>query len=141
MFKFTITNRKGQARTGVFKTPHGLIETPVFMPVGTYGAVKTLSPEDLEKIGTQIILGNTYHLYLRPGDELIKNLGGLQSFVNWSKPILTDSGGFQVYSIGKREKITEEGIEFRSDIDGAKHLFTPEKSIQIQQSLGRKRWG
>src|SRR3989338_10291554 len=131
MFKFTITNRKGQARTGVFKTPHGLIETPVFMPVGTYGAVKTLSPEDLEKIGTQIILGNTYHLYLRPGDELIKNLGGLQSFVNWSKPILTDSGGFQVYSIGKREKITEEGIEFRSDIDGAKHLFTPEKSIQI----------
>lgn len=133
---FEIKSQKGQARTGVLKTPHGDIETPVFMPVGTYGAVKTLAPWEVEALGSQIILGNTYHLYLRPGDLEIAKLGGLHKFINWPHPILTDSGGFQVYSIGDRQKISEEGIIFRSHIDGSEHKFTPEKSMQIQKNLG-----
>lgn len=136
MFEFTIKSKVKSARTGVFITPHGEIETPVFMPVGTYGAVKTLAPWEVEALGSQIILGNTYHLYLRPGDLEIAKLGGLHQFINWPHPILTDSGGFQVYSIGDRQKINEEGIIFRSHIDGSEHKFTPEKSMQIQKNLG-----
>ena len=136
MFEFTIKSKLKSARTGTFITPHGAIKTPVFMPVGTYGAVKTLAPWEVEALGSQIILGNTYHLYLRPGDEEIAKLGGLHKFINWPHPILTDSGGFQVYSIGDRQKINEEGIIFRSHIDGSEHKFTPEKSMQIQQNLG-----
>lgn len=126
----------GNARVGIIKTPHGEIETPVFMPVGTQATVKMMTKEELETIGTQIILGNTYHLYLRPGDNLIAKLGGLHSFMNWNKPILTDSGGFQVFSLGAIRKIIEEGVHFRSHIDGSKHFISPEKSIEIQNNLG-----
>ena len=126
----------GNARAGIIKTPHGEIETPVFMPVGTQATVKMMTKEELETIGTQIILGNTYHLYLRPGDNLIAKLGGLHSFMNWNKPILTDSGGFQVFSLGAIRKIIEEGVHFRSHIDGSKHFISPEKSIEIQNNLG-----
>ena len=125
----------GNARAGIIKTPHGEIETPVFMPVGTQATVKMMTKEELETIGTQIILGNTYHLYLRPGDNLIAKLGGLHSFMNWNKPILTDSGGFQVFSLGAIRKIIEEGVHFRSHIDGSKHFISPEKSIEIQNNL------
>lgn len=160
---------KSHARIGKLKTPHGKITTPVFMPVGTLGAVKTLTPEELETIGAEIILGNTYHLYLRPGEKLIKKIGGLHQFTRWDGPILTDSGGFQVFSLGARlssrdrlgdrgdlidnkllcpsgarndnsksnlVKIKENGVEFRSHLDGSKHLFTPEKVIDIQRDLG-----
>ena len=126
----------GNARAGIIKTPHGDIETPVFMPVGTQATVKMMTKEELDSIGTQIILGNTYHLYLRPGDDLIAELGGLHSFMNWNKPILTDSGGFQVFSLGAIRKIIEEGVHFRSHIDGSKHFISPEKSIEIQNNLG-----
>ena len=124
------------ARAGIIHTPHGDIETPIFMPVGTRATVKTMTPEELEEIEAQIILANTYHLYLRPGDDLVKKAGGLHKFMNWDKPILTDSGGFQVFSLGDMRKITEEGVEFRSHIDGSKHFISPEKSIVIQQNLG-----
>lgn len=124
------------ARAGIIHTPHGDIETPIFMPVGTRATVKTMTPEELEEIEAQIILANTYHLYLRPGDDLVKKAGGLHKFMNWDKPILTDSGGFQVFSLGDMRKITEEGVEFRSHIDGSKHFISPEKSIGIQQNLG-----
>ncbi|WP_066502742.1 tRNA guanosine(34) transglycosylase Tgt [Abyssisolibacter fermentans] len=125
-----------KARLGKLHTPHGVIETPIFMPVGTKATVKTMTPEELEKIGAQIILGNTYHLYLRPGHKLVEEAGGLHKFMNWKKPILTDSGGFQVFSLGDLRKITEEGVEFRSHIDGSKHFISPEISIEIQNSLG-----
>lgn len=125
-----------EARVGVIHTPHGDIETPIFMPVGTKATVKTMTPEDLEELGAQIILGNTYHLYLKPGDYLIKKAGGLHKFMNWNKPILTDSGGFQVFSLGDINKIQEEGVEFKSHYDGRKHFISPEKSIEIQQNLG-----
>lgn len=124
------------ARAGIIHTPHGDIETPIFMPVGTRATVKTMTPEELEEIEAQIILANTYHLYLRPGDDLVKKAGGLHKFMNWDKPILTDSGGFQVFSLGDMRKISEEGVEFRSHIDGSKHFISPEKSIGIQQNLG-----
>ncbi|WP_352419905.1 tRNA guanosine(34) transglycosylase Tgt [Proteiniborus sp.] len=124
------------ARLGKIYTPHGVIETPIFMPVGTRATVKTMTPEELKDLGAQIILGNTYHLYLRPGHKLIEEAGGLHKFMNWDKPILTDSGGFQVFSLGELRKITEEGVEFRSHIDGSKHFISPEKSIEIQNSLG-----
>lgn len=124
------------ARLGKLYTPHGVIETPIFMPVGTKATVKTMTPEEVEKLGAQIILANTYHLYLKPGHKLVEEAGGLHKFMNWNKPILTDSGGFQVFSLGKLRKITEEGVEFRSHIDGSKHMLTPEKSIEIQNSLG-----
>ena len=124
------------ARAGILHTPHGDIETPIFMPVGTLATVKTMEPKDLKEIGAQIILSNTYHLYLRPGHELVKKAGGLHSFMNWDRPILTDSGGFQVFSLGDLRKITEEGVEFRSHIDGSKHLFTPESVMGIQNALG-----
>lgn len=127
---------KCEARAGVIHTPHGDIETPVFMPVGTRATVKTMTPEELKDIDAQIILGNTYHLYLKPGDDLINEAGGLHKFMNWDRPILTDSGGFQVFSLSNIRKITEQGVEFRSHIDGSKHFISPEKSIEIQQNLG-----
>ena len=133
---YKLESMDGNARAGIIKTPHGQIETPVFMPVGTQATVKMMTKEELETIGTQIILGNTYHLYLRPGDNLIAKLGGLHSFMNWNKPILTDSGGFQVFSLGAIRKIIEEGVHFRSHIDGSKHFISPEKSIEIQNNLG-----
>lgn len=134
--KYTLEKKDGNARAGVIETPHGKIETPVFMPVGTQATVKTMTKEELEIIGAEIILGNTYHLYLRPGDKLIDDFGGLHKFMNWDRPILTDSGGFQVFSLGDLRKITEEGVHFRSHIDGSKHFLTPEKSIDIQNNLG-----
>jgi queuine tRNA-ribosyltransferase len=121
---------------GVLNTFHGKINTPVFMPVGTLGAVKTFLPQELESLGSEIILGNTYHLYLKPGDEIVKNAGGLHSFSCWEKPLLTDSGGFQVFSLARLNKISDEGVEFQSHIDGSRHLFTPEKSMSIQRNLG-----
>ena len=124
------------ARAGVLHTPHGDILTPVYMPVGTQATVKGLLPKDLEEIGSQIILSNTYHLYMRPGDELVKNAGGLHKFMNWHKPILTDSGGFQVFSLSSLNNITDEGVKFSSHVDGSKHLFTPERAMQIQHNLG-----
>ena len=124
------------ARLGRLLTPHGEIKTPAFMPVGTQATVKALSPEDIIQSGSNIILGNTYHLYLRPGHKIIKSLGGLHNFMNWDKPILTDSGGFQVFSLNKLAKITEEGVTFRSHIDGSSHFFSPELSIEIQEALG-----
>lgn len=124
------------ARAGVFHTPHGDILTPVYMPVGTQATVKGVYPRDLKEAGSQIILSNTYHLYMRPGDELVKKAGGLHKFMNWDKPILTDSGGFQVFSLTKLNKIKDEGVYFNSHIDGSKHLFTPEKAIAIEENLG-----
>ena len=124
-----------KARRGRVNTPHGPIETPVFMPVGTAGTVKAMKPE-VRDMGAQIILGNTYHLYLRPGHEVVKAAGGLHKFMNWERAILTDSGGFQVFSLGAMRKISEEGVEFRSHIDGSKHMLSPEKSMEIQNALG-----
>lgn len=133
---YSLEGQDGKARVGRIQTPHGEIETPVFMPVGTQATVKAMTKEELDEIGTQIILGNTYHLFLRPGDDLIDCLGGLHSFMNWKKPILTDSGGFQVFSLGALRKIKEEGVHFRSHIDGSKRFISPEKSIEIQNHLG-----
>jgi len=137
-FKFELLKEceRTGARAGVLHTPHGDIETPIFMPVGTQATVKTMSPEELKEIGAQIILSNTYHLYLRPGHELVKKAGGLHSFMNWDRPILTDSGGFQVFSLGDLRTITDEGVLFRSHLDGSKHLFTPEKVMEIENALG-----
>lgn len=133
---YTLENKNGKARAGKIQTPHGEIDTPVFMPVGTQATVKTMTPEEVEAIGAEIILGNTYHLYLRPGDDMVAKFGGLHKFMNWHGPILTDSGGFQVFSLGDLRKITEEGVKFSSHIDGSKHFISPEKSISIQNNLG-----
>lgn len=124
------------ARAGVFHTPHGDIETPVYMPVGTQATVKGVYPKDLKEAGSSIILANTYHLYERPGDELVRAAGGLHKFMNWDGPILTDSGGFQVFSLANLNKITDEGVYFNSSIDGRKHFFTPESAIRIEENLG-----
>ena len=125
------------ARRGRIHTPHGIIETPVFMPVGTQATVKSLTPEDLkEKVNAEIILSNTYHLYLRPGQDIVRQAGGLHKFMNWDRPILTDSGGFQVFSLGDLRKITEEGVEFKSHLDGSKHVFTPESVMKTEEDLG-----
>lgn len=128
--------KDSKARLGLLHTPHGVIETPTFMPVGTRATVKAMTPDEVKDLGAQIILGNTYHLYLKPGHELVKEAGGLHKFMNWKGPILTDSGGFQVFSLGDLRKITEEGVVFRSHIDGSKHFISPEKSIEIQNALG-----
>ena len=138
MFNFEIVSasKTTNARAGLLQTAHGVVETPVFMPVGTLATVKSLSPEELLDCGTQIILGNTYHLYLRPGCEVIRRFSGLHGFMHWDRPILTDSGGFQVFSLAKLRKINEEGVIFQSHIDGSEHVLTPEKSIEIQISLG-----
>ena len=135
-FSITTQDKKTSARTGVIKTEHGDIQTPVFMPVGTIGAVKTFSPHELEGLGADIILGNTYHLYLRPGTEVINHAGGLHKFSNWTRPILTDSGGFQVFSLANLNKINDDGVEFQSHLDGSYHTITPEISMQIQRALG-----
>jgi len=136
--KFNVlkTDVDSSARTGILKTDHGEIQTPIFMPVGTHGAVKTVTPSELKSVKAQIILGNTYHLYLRPGTELINTAGGLHDFMGWDSPILTDSGGFQVFSLARLNKITDEGVEFQSHLDGSRHYLTPEKSMEIQRNLG-----
>lgn len=128
--------KQSGARYGILHTPHGDIETPIFMPVGTQASVKGLSPEELKAIKAQIILSNTYHLWMRPGPGLIKKAGGLHKFMNWDRPILTDSGGFQVFSLAENRKIEEEGVHFKSHIDGSRHFLTPEKAIEIQEDLG-----
>jgi queuine tRNA-ribosyltransferase len=144
-FTFTLEKTVGKARAGSFTTPHGTVQTPIFMPVGTQATVKALDAQDINSTGAQIILGNTYHLYLRPGHELVAQQGGVQQFMNWHKPMLTDSGGFQVFSLGQQAKddfetmkvkIGEEGVEFTSHHDGSSHFFSPEKSIEIQRHLG-----
>lgn len=137
-FKFELIkeDKKTGARVGKFHTPHGVIETPIFMPVGTQATVKSLSPEELKDLGAQIILSNTYHLYLRPGHDLVNEAGGLHKFMNWDRPILTDSGGFQVFSLGDLRTVKEDGVEFRSHIDGSKHFFSPEKVMEIENALG-----
>ena len=136
-FKLHSKDEFSKARAGTLQTDHGEILTPIFMPVGTAGTVKAVSQEELSKnVKAEIILGNTYHLYLRPGINLLEKSGGLHQFISWNKPILTDSGGYQVYSLSDRRKITEEGVSFRSHIDGSKHLFTPENAMDIQKSIG-----
>jgi len=135
-FQFKLIATDGNARAGKIVTAHGEVPTPVFMPVGTYGAVKTVTPEELVDSGSTIILSNTYHLFLRPGSELIQRLGGLHSFMGWDGPILTDSGGFQIVSLSDLAKVTEEGVTFRSHLDGERHSITPELSVSIQQQLG-----
>lgn len=138
VFKFNLIKKAkdSNARLGVITTRHGDIFTPAFMPVGTKASVKSLSPEDLVSNKTQIILGNTYHLYLRPGMDIIKRFGGIHRFINWELPILTDSGGFQLYSLKRLADVTEEGVRFYSHLDGGEHLFTPEKAIDIQETIG-----
>ena len=138
--KFSLKAKEGSARVGVIETSRGSIQTPVFMPVATQGSVKALDNYDLEKIGAEIILGNVYHLNLRPGSDLIQRIGGLHKFMNWDRPILTDSGGFQGFSLQHLRKISEEGINFKSHIDGSSHLLTPEKVVQIQFELGSNIW-
>src|SRR5258708_1688746 len=135
-FSFRVTHTDGRARRGQLNTAHGLVATPAFMPVGTRGAVKAATHRDLETIGAEILLSNTYHLYLRPGDDLIARRGGLHRFIGWNKPILTDSGGYQVFSLAERRKITENGARFQSHLDGSSHLLTPEKAADIQAQLG-----
>ena len=129
-------DKNSGARRGVVHTPHGDIQTPVFMPVGTQATVKAMTPEELKEIEAQIILSNTYHLYLRPGNKLVKEAGGLHEFMRWNRPILTDSGGFQVFSLGPLRKITEEGVEFKSYLDGSKHFLSPEAVMEIENDLG-----
>ncbi|NLG63181.1 MAG: tRNA-guanine transglycosylase, partial [Candidatus Cloacimonetes bacterium] len=137
MFEYRLDARDGAARAGTFTLPHGVVQTPAFMPVGTQGSVKTISRDELtDEIRAQIILANTYHLYLRPGHDVVQQLGGLHGFTGWQKPFLTDSGGFQVFSLETMRKITEEGVEFTSHIDGSRHMFTPEKVMEIQRALG-----
>jgi queuine tRNA-ribosyltransferase len=135
-FSFQLVSRDGSARAGLVTTPHGVIQTPVFMPVGTQATVKSLTPAQLDDIGVQIILSNTYHLYLRPGADVVQEFGGLHNFMNWQKPILTDSGGFQVFSLGNLRQISDDGVVFKSHIDGSTHRFTPESAIAIQEKLG-----
>jgi queuine tRNA-ribosyltransferase len=135
-FSFRVLHTDGAARRGEMTTAHGLVQTPAFMPVGTRGAVKGMTPRDLREVGAEIILGNTYHLWLRPGDGLIARLGGLHRFTGWDGPILTDSGGFQAFSLGARRVITEDGIRFRSHLDGSEHVLTPERATEIQAQLG-----
>jgi len=136
MFNFDLLATDAGARAGLLQTPHGEIPTPVFMPVGTQATVKAVSPRDLHDLGATIVLSNTYHLYLRPGDERIARLGGLHAFMGWDGPILTDSGGYQVFSLANRRKIDADGVTFRSHVDGSEHRFTPEKAISIQENLG-----
>ena len=126
----------GSARAGSFSTPHGDVQTPAFMPVGTAGTVKGLIMEEVDSLGAQVVLANTYHLYLRPGHELVRELGGLHDFMRWDGPILTDSGGYQVFSLADMRKVRDEGVEFQSHIDGSRHTFTPESVMDIQRTLG-----
>ena len=136
MFEFKITSKNERARTGVFSTPHGDLITPVFAPVGTQATVKTLTPEHLKGINASLVLSNTYHLYLRPGDDIVAEMGGLHRFMRWPNPMLTDSGGFQVFSLAQTREIDDDGVTFKSHIDGSTHRFTPERAIRIQENLG-----
>lgn len=133
---FNVTHTDGRARTGRLSLHHGVVETPVFMPVGTVGSVKSLTPSDLKDIGAEIILGNTYHLWLRPGLEVVESFGGMHDFIRWDRPMLTDSGGFQIFSLGSLNKLTEEGAHFQSHLDGTKLTLTPELAVKIQETLG-----
>src|SRR5689334_20146290 len=135
-FSFTILQQQGAARRGELTTAHGVVQTPAFMPVGTRGAVKAVTHRDLDDLGAEIILGNTYHLHLRPGDAVIARAGGLHRFVGWPKPILTDSGGYQVFSLAALRRVSEDGVQFRSHLDGALHTLTPESATDIQSQLG-----
>ncbi len=136
MFEFRVTAVDGRARTGIFVTPHGDLRTPVFAPVGTQAAVKMLTPAQVRGLGASLVLANTYHLYLRPGDQVVRDFGGLHQFMQWPDPILTDSGGFQVFSLSKSRKVDDDGVTFKSHIDGSSHRLTPEASIAIQENLG-----
>lgn len=136
IFSFNLQANQGKARAGVFHTPHGDLLTPVFAPVGTLATVKSLTPQQLAELGATLVLSNTYHLYLRPGDELVAEMGGLHEFMQWPNPMLTDSGGFQVFSLSQTRKIDDDGVTFKSHIDGSMHRFTPEKSVAIQENLG-----
>ena len=136
MISFTVAATDGAARAGLLATPHGEVRTPAFMPVGTQAAVKALSPEDTRGAGAEIVLSNTYHLLLRPGVELIERLGGLHRFMAWDGPILTDSGGFQVFSLGHLRTLTDDSVTFRSHIDGSEHTLTPESAVEAQERLG-----
>ena len=133
LFSFTLDATEGSARAGTFITRHGALQTPVFAPVGTQATVKALTPRQLEELGATLVLANTYHLYIRPGDELIAELGGVHEFMQWHGPMLTDSGGFQVWSLGDINEVDDDGVTFRSHLDGSLHRFTPERSIAIQQ--------
>ncbi|RMD50700.1 MAG: tRNA-guanine transglycosylase, partial [Candidatus Thermofonsia bacterium] len=137
MFEFEILHedKESGARNGRFHTPHGILETPVFAPVGTQATVKAMRPDELEALGATLVLANTYHLYLRPGDDIVREMGGLHQFMQWNGPILTDSGGFQVFSLSETRKIDADGVTFQSHIDGSRHRFTPERSIAIQENL------
>ena len=135
-FSFEIEATAGAARAAVFVTPHGPVETPAFMPVGTLATVKALDPDDLVQMGASMILGNAYHLHLRPGDEVVREMGGLHKFMHWDRPILTDSGGFQVFSLAQLRTVNEDGVEFQSHIDGSRRFFTPESVMQIERNLG-----
>src|SRR6266540_3882230 len=136
MFDFWIDGQSGAARSGSLTLPHGTVETPVFMPVGTQATVRTLSPADLKAVGAQIVLANTYHLHVRPGEDVIEQLGGLHKFMAWERPLLTDSGGFQVFSLEGFRKVDEDGVEFQSHVDGGRRKLTPERAIEIQWTLG-----
>ena len=136
MFELTATDKNTRARRGRLKTAHGVIETPAFMPVGTQGSVKAVSPRELRELKAQIILGNTYHLFVRPGLEVIRHFGGLHRFMNWDGPILTDSGGYQIFSLAKLRKITEEGVAFQNHLDGTPTFISPEIAMEIQATLG-----
>ena len=135
-FRIVAVDAETKARAGELVTPHGVVETPVFMPVGTQATVKTLAPSDLEEIGAQIILSNAYHLYLRPGTQLIREAGGIHRFMGWDRAILTDSGGFQVFSIARLNRVTEDGLEFQSPLDGPRHFMSPEQNVAIQRDIG-----
>src|SRR5438874_10330022 len=136
MFDFSIDGQSGAARSGSLTLPHGTVETPVFMPVGTQATVRTLSPADLKAVGAQIVLANTYHLHVRPGEDVIEQLGGLHKFMAWERPLLTDSGGFQVFSLAGFRRVDEEGVEFQSHVDGSRRMITPERAVEIQATLG-----
>ncbi|MDX1378184.1 MAG: tRNA guanosine(34) transglycosylase Tgt [Anaerolineales bacterium] len=136
MFQFEVTSKNNRARTGIFSTPHGNLVTPVFAPVGTQATVKTLTPEHLQDINASLVLSNTYHLYLRPGDDIVAEMGGLHRFMRWPNPMLTDSGGFQVFSLAQTREIDDDGVTFKSHIDGSTHRFTPERAVRIQENLG-----
>jgi queuine tRNA-ribosyltransferase len=135
-FEFTIEATDGRARSGTFTTPHGNVETPTFMPVGTLGTVKALDPRDLKEAGVSMLLANAYHMHLRPGDEIVRSLGGIHAFMGWEGPVLTDSGGFQVFSLATLRRVSEEGVEFQSHIDGSRRHFSPESVIRIQRNIG-----
>jgi queuine tRNA-ribosyltransferase len=136
MFEYEVERQDGAGRAGTLTLPHGTVQTPAFMPVGTQATVKTVSHEELRQLGAQIMLSNTYHLYLRPGHEVVRQMGGLHGFMNWDRPVLTDSGGFQVFSLSHANRIREEGVLFQSHVDGSRHLFTPERVMEVQHALG-----